>query len=138
VNDPLDENELSEWIAQLLRRHRPTMREIIGAVAEFYDLSPELIKSSRRANEVTWARHVICYLARVMTRLSLQSIASRVGRQDHSTIFSAVNRIRRKIVTDDILRDDIDVLRYRIAEKVFHRERMIGEFGAAPTPAHPH
>jgi chromosomal replication initiation ATPase DnaA len=122
MQEKLDEHEqLLERLTGILSAHQPMLREIIEAVADFYRIEAVEIRSPSRAHTVTIPRMIVYYLARRLTRMSLQDIANRLGRRDHGTIINGVERITRKLHRDDLLRDDIDILRMRIGEKVHAR-----------------
>ena len=61
------------------------------------------------------------YLARKLTRLSLPQIAVRLGDRDHTTVYKGFMSVAHNVRKDELLRDDLDVLRSRIAEKVLAR-----------------
>lgn len=122
MQDTIDRHEeLLEKLTGCLSENQPTFREIMEAVCEYYDVSPVEIHANSRWLHEVYPRLIIYYLARKLTRLSLKGIAQRVGRRDHATIYSGIQRISLRLRKDEVLRDDIDVLRMRIAEKVFQR-----------------
>jgi chromosomal replication initiation ATPase DnaA len=117
-------DELLDKIAEFFIVNRPTLAEIMSCVAEFYGIAePDLVKRSRYTDH---ARLVIYYLARKLTRLSLANIAARLDDRDHSTVYDGFQRIAWRLRKDEILRDDLDVLRSRIAEKVLARQPRTG------------
>jgi chromosomal replication initiation ATPase DnaA len=104
-----------------LKQQQPTLAEIVECVCEFYDLMGGEIRAGTRAREVVFARQMFCYLAYRYTRHTLPVIASRVGYRDHSTAHHGVRTIEKSRLTMPLVRDDIDVLRLRIAEKILQR-----------------
>lgn len=115
-------DELLDKVAEFFTANRPTLEEIIVCVAEFYDVPKRDIVNHARLQEFAHARLVIYYLARKLTRLSLPNIAKRLDNRDHGTIYSGFQRIAQRVRKDELLRDDLDVLRSRIAEKVLARQ----------------
>jgi chromosomal replication initiator protein len=127
MQQKLDQHdELLEKLIGVLSVNQPALREIIDAVAEFYDIEPAQLRSGSRLHTIAIPRMIIYYLARRLTRLSLTGIAQRLGRRDHTTVMSGIERITRKLHKNELLRDDIDVLRLRIAEKVSQRLKTAG------------
>lgn len=100
---------------------KPQMPEIKLAVCEFYGLQVQEIEQRCRAYEVTLARQVFCYLAHRYNRASLAQIGKQVGLINHSTVWHAIRKIEKKIITRPLLEDDIDLLRLRICEKLLLR-----------------
>jgi len=114
-------DELLERLTGFLSENRPMLQEIIEAVCEFYDISAGDLIAHSNFKIYAHPRLVVYYLGRKLTRLSLSNIAYRLGERDHSTIHAGFRRTCQRVHNDEILRDDIDVLRSRIAEKVLGR-----------------
>ena len=126
MQEAIDQHgELLEKLTGFMSENRPMFREIMGAVCEYYDVTPADILSEARWLRVAYPRLIVYYLARRLTRLSLHAIADRVGQRDHATIYSGIKRVSYRLRKDEILRDDIDVLRAKIAEKVFCRPQRL-------------
>lgn len=122
MQEALDQHgELLEKLTGFMSENRPTFREIMASVCEYYDVTTADILSHSHYLRVAYPRMIVYYLARRLTRLSLSGIAQRVGQRDHGTIYSGIKRISYRLHSDEILRDDIDVLRARIAERVSAR-----------------
>jgi chromosomal replication initiator protein len=74
---------------------RPASVEaILEAVAEYYGISAAQIQARGRARSVAVPRQVCMFLAREMTRHSLESIGSYFGGRDHSTVKHACDRVQ--------------------------------------------
>lgn len=116
------QGEVLERLTGFMSENRPTLKEIIEAVCEFYQITPLEIISECRLHCFSHPRLIVYYLGRKLTRISLQGIANRLGKRDHTTIRAGFHRISAMIRRNEVLRDDIDVLRARIAEKVMERE----------------
>ncbi len=71
-------------------------------MAAHYAVTPIDLVSDRRTRTLTEPRHVIGYLARHMTTLSLPAIGRRL-RRDHSTIYHSVVVVGRRIAVDPVL-----------------------------------
>ncbi len=78
----------------------PEIEEIASAVAEFFEVSRELIESSSRDRAATQARGVVMYLARRLTPLSYPEIGRRLGHKNHSTVLMAVRRVENHLQGD--------------------------------------
>jgi chromosomal replication initiator protein len=118
-----DDGEALDRMLEYLQHTRPTMMEITDCVCEFYDLLGGEVLVGSRLTEVVFARHMLCFLAYKYTRHSLPVIARRLGYRDHTTVHHAVRKIEKWSLTQPLVRDDVDVLRLRIAEKVLQRAK---------------
>jgi len=114
--------EVLEKLTGFMSENRPTLQEIISAVCEFYDINPVDLMSHSHRIVHAHPRLVVYYLGRKLTRLTFGNMAIRMGERDHSTIYTGFMRIAARLRKDEILRDDIDVLRSWIAEKVALRK----------------
>ncbi|MCE2394055.1 chromosomal replication initiator protein DnaA [Candidatus Poribacteria bacterium] len=87
-----------------------TAEDIQKAVAGYFRLKISDLKSSTRTKAVVVPRQIAMYICRQLTNLSLMEIADAFGRQDHTTILHANNRIEESIRTDAELYQTINFL----------------------------
>ena len=87
-----------------------TAEDIQKSVAGYFRLKISDLKSSTRTKAVVVPRQIAMYLCRQLTNLSLMEIADAFGRQDHTTILHANNRIEESIRTDAELYQTINFL----------------------------
>ena len=87
-----------------------TAEDIQKTVASYFRLKISDLKSSTRTKAVVVPRQIAMYLCRQLTNLSLMEIAEAFGRQDHTTILHANNRIEERIRTDSELHQTINFL----------------------------
>lgn len=87
-----------------------TAEDVQKAVAGYFHLKISDLKSSTRIRAVVVPRQIAMYLCRQLTNLSLMEIADAFGRQDHTTILHANNRIEESIRTDAELHQTINFL----------------------------
>jgi chromosomal replication initiator protein len=73
---------------------RVTADVIMSVAAEYFDVTPDEIRSSSRSRELVTARQTAMYLCRELTDLSLPKIGEKFGGRDHSTVVHATNKIR--------------------------------------------
>ncbi|MCS7286579.1 MAG: chromosomal replication initiator protein DnaA [Anaerolineae bacterium] len=85
--------------------------EVVKSVAEFFHLSPEDLRSSRRDRDVTFARQVAMYLLRDCFSLSFPQIAKLLGGKDHSTVVYGYERISRLLKTDEKVGKQLSLLK---------------------------
>ena len=87
-------------IAPTLRR-RVSLDSVLHTVSAHYEVpEAKLIESGRGTKEVSKARQVAMYLMRELSPISLQSIGSRFGGKDHSTVVHAINSVKKEMAAD--------------------------------------
>ena len=64
---------------------------VVSVVAQRFQISATSILSKNRERSVARSRHMVCYLARNLTRMSFPQIGREVGRH-HTTVMSSVRR----------------------------------------------
>ena len=96
-----------------LSKQRPPLPPhiIIEAVARYFRLSPEALKSKKRDRETTWARQIAMYLIREEAPCSLTEIGRELGGRDHSTVFHGCSKIAQQFNTNPHLQQQILKLR---------------------------
>lgn len=83
-----------------------TPDEIIDVVSGYYKVSKQALLGRKRTRSIVIPRQMCIYLIRNYTALSLQEIADKIGRKDHSTIIHAIKRIEElKKANPDIAGD---------------------------------
>jgi chromosomal replication initiator protein len=102
-----------EVLRDLLRANdrRVTIEDIQKRVAEHYNIRLADMYSARRARAVARPRQVAMYLAKHLTSRSLPEIGRKFGGRDHTTVMHAVKKIDELRQDDNILSEDIDLLR---------------------------
>ena len=77
-----------------------TIHQILECVVRHYHLKLAEIQSRRRTKSVVLPRQMAMYLARELTRYSLQEIGGYFGGRDHTTVMHACNRITQAKESD--------------------------------------
>ncbi len=96
------------------RNHRVTLRGIINAVAEEFNVPAALLTSQTRRKNIAEPRHAAMCLARQLTDNSLPTIGLAFGR-DYSTVIHSLKRAEQLLETDEDFRRHIENLRRRLA-----------------------
>ena len=94
-----------------------TVEKIISEVSTVYGISPEDIRSNKRAQQVSIARKVAIYVVREVTQMPLASIGTEFGGRDHSTIVYSVNNVTAAIEKDQNLRNLVNDIIKNIRDK---------------------
>lgn len=118
-----DDAEVIDRLFAYLKVARPTTTEIKEVVMDFYMVEPDEIEMRKhrcRLPAYSFARHMYCYLCRRYTRASVITIARRIG-FDHSCVSYGVQKIAGLVQSRPIVRDDVDLLNLKLAEKIMRR-----------------
>lgn len=86
-------------------------------VERFFRIEHEDMISSKRSKDIAHARHVAIYLCRYLTDESLESIGTRFGGRDHTTVMHSVKKIEKDQQENRSLFDQLDTLINRIKEQ---------------------
>jgi chromosomal replication initiator protein len=70
-----------------------TITAIINAVTDYYDVRLTDLQSKKRSQSITLPRQICMYLARILTRHSLEEIGGHLGGRDHTTVLHACTKI---------------------------------------------
>lgn len=74
-----------------------TPKEIIEAVAKFYNITYKEIISISRKKELVWPRQISIYLIREELNTSYPTIGNELGGRDHTTAMHAYNKIYQEV-----------------------------------------
>lgn len=114
--DPPGMQTAQAAISDILNNDQPpplTIEKIIEEVARTFNVTPDDIRSSKRASNISTARQVAIFVSREITQLSMSSIGSEFGGRDHSTIVYALGQVektmkkdpRTKAMVEDIIKN---------------------------------
>ena len=110
----------------ILKVEQPTLLEIIQTVSEFYKIPLRTVRSRACRKmaihfDVSWVRHVAAYLCRMLTTHSHRQIMNALGGFDHTISRYAERKIAQCVIHDERVRDEVEILRLKIAEVVLKR-----------------
>lgn len=91
-----------------------TPERIQEIVAQYYNIRPEDIISSKRNSSITKPRQIAMYLSRQLLDMSLPKLGEHFGGRDHTTIIHGVNKVQQLLKTDKKLQEVIFELENRI------------------------
>jgi len=92
-----------------------TWHDVMRAVCQTYNMTPDEIQSQNRKQEVMFARHMFCYLCRKHLSMPLSGIG-KILMRDHSTIINSVTK-----ASDLIEFDKITKQRYELTMELLGR-----------------
>ncbi len=76
-----------------LATRRISITDIIEVVTKHFDVRLSDLQSKRRSQSITMPRQICMYLARNLTKHSLDEIGGHLGGRDHTTVMHACNKI---------------------------------------------
>ncbi len=92
-----------------------TVARITEHVGACYCVQPKQLRSAKRSREVLLPRQISMYLARQLTKLSLQKIGHYFGGRDHKTVLHACQKVTAAIKSDRALSGTVCRLRAELA-----------------------
>ena len=98
---PVTKESIDQSISFIDPGNIPTgvmVEKILSVVTKHFGISIEDIKSKKRTENISNARHTAIYIIRNMTSLSLKEIGAVFGR-DHATVLSSISKIDTNIKT---------------------------------------
>ncbi len=91
-----------------------SVKKIIQAVADFYDLKEKEILSSSRKKEVVKPRQIAMYLLREELKSSFPFIGRRCGGKDHTTAIHACGKVIKELEKSEQLGEELTLIKQRI------------------------
>ncbi|CAN5531939.1 chromosomal replication initiator protein DnaA [soil metagenome] len=88
-------------------RHAITIDQIQRKVAEHFDVRIADMTSKRRPANIAFPRQIAMYLARELTKASLNEIGDAFGGRDHGTVLHACKLVKKRMVEQDNIRQTI-------------------------------
>ena len=116
VDQQLAEEALREVFAHNEPRH-VTCRDVMNAVAAYYNVTVEDLESTRRSRDVTVPRQIAMYIAREVVGAPLTMIGDCFGKRDHSTVNHACNKVKEEMKTSPSLNNLINDLIQQLTER---------------------
>ena len=91
-------------------RQSITIEQIQRRVAEHFDVRLADMTSKRRPASIAFPRQVAMYLARELTKASLNEIGDAFGGRDHGTVLHACKLVKKRISEQDNIRQTISYI----------------------------
>src|SRR3954452_7095751 len=97
-------------ILQEEARNSVTIEQIQRRVAEHFDARLADMTSKRRPANIAFPRQIAMYLARELTKASLNEIGDAFGGRDHGTVLHACKLVKRRMGEQDSVRQTISFI----------------------------
>jgi len=92
-----------------------TMEAIQKRVADHYQIRHSDMTSKRRPNNIAIPRQIAMYLARTLTKHSLQEIGDAFGGRDHGTVIHACKAVDNMMEQDSTVRGSVEFLKNQLS-----------------------
>lgn len=112
VTPELAREVLSDLFAT--RKGQPSMDEILAIVSEQFGVKLSELVSRKRTAAIAYPRQIAMYVARRITRHSLEEIGGFFGGRDHSTVLYAVDKIGTLVESDATCRGAVESVLTRL------------------------
>jgi chromosomal replication initiator protein len=96
------------------RKKSITPQKIVRAVADYYGVNLDQLRSSKRDRAIVVPRQIAMFLIREETDISLLRIGAELGGRDHSTVLHACAKINRELAENDEMRRELSAVREMI------------------------
>lgn len=93
-----------------------SITDIIEVVTRHYNVRLTDLQSKRRSKSITEPRQICMYLARNLTKHSLEEIGGHLGGRDHTTVMHACGKIDKLRKTDPAMHASLELLARRITQ----------------------
>jgi len=115
---PVTHNLVRQCLRELFRARRgqPSIEDIMVLVTERIGVKLSVLQSRKRTNAIAYPRQIGMYLARRITRMSLEQIGGFFGGRDHSTVLHAVRKITRLVKEDPACQELLSELSSELQE----------------------
>lgn len=115
-NNQIDINSVRKLLSQETNIPKKSInaKQIIKAVADFYDLPEKQLILRTRKQEVVKPRQVAMFLLRNEYKASFPVIGSKMGGRDHTTIIYACEKIENEMKNNNMLADEINLIKQQL------------------------
>ncbi len=95
------------------------MEKILDYICSETGIGRAEIKGPRKFRDLAYPRQEFCYLARTLTKRSLPQIGRVIGGRDHTTVMSAVRRVKERMDRDPEYQRKIERYRMEVARIIY-------------------
>lgn len=96
--------EIAEDVIKVIiadsKKVKPGIETVMVETAGYFNIDPQLLKSSSKKKEIVKARQVAMFLAREVLEMSLPKIGEEFGGRDHTTVMYSIDKIKELRQTD--------------------------------------
>ncbi len=118
IPESIDLEVANDALKDMIGRGNPYVtNDIVSiqkAVADYYDITVEVLKGKKRSANIAYPRMIAMYLSRMLTDNSLPQIGLEFGGRDHSTVIHAVGKIDTDLKENSQLKEIIKEIKSKL------------------------
>ncbi|OFX23677.1 MAG: chromosomal replication initiation protein DnaA [Anaeromyxobacter sp. RBG_16_69_14] len=116
-SEPISESLARDVLGDVIppAGYKPSIERIQEEVAKYYDLTVAKLTSSNREQKIALPRQIAMYLCRALAGETLQEIADKFNKKDHTTVMAAERRVREVSGFDPKIAADVAKLSTKLA-----------------------
>ena len=88
--------------------------KIQKAVADYFDITVDNLKSKKRTANINNARQIAIYLCRMITEETTTRIGLEFGNRDHSTVIHAIDKVSKDVKNNEVLKNQLSEIKEKI------------------------
>ncbi len=88
--------------------------KIQKAVADYFNITVENLKSKKRTADINNARQIAMYLCRMITEETTTRIGLEFGNRDHSTVLHAIEKVSKDVKNNEDLKHKLNEIKSKI------------------------
>ncbi len=96
------------------KEREKSIKTIIKAVCEYYNLTKQMLISKNRTTTVATARHIAIYLSRKLLDMPYSKIGEEFGGRDHSTIMNSCYIVEKNMKAKELYRKAVNDIENKI------------------------
>lgn len=113
----IDLDFVSDALRDYVKKNPYVTNDIISiqkAVADYYNITVEVLKGKKRSANIAYPRMVAMYLCRGLTDQSFPRIGLEFGGRDHSTVIHACDKIEEDLKSNGQLKEIINEIKSKL------------------------
>lgn len=110
--------ELSTAYTVMTEEQQSKADKIMEIVSRYYDIPVDIVKSSTRKREVSWARQVGMFLTLELLNVTLLNASMQYNRSNHTTSLHAKNTVLDLISYDKKKRSEVQELKDNLTQEL--------------------
>ena len=88
--------------------------KIQKAVADYFNITVDNLKSKKRTASINNARQIAIYLCRMITEETTTRIGLEFGNRDHSTVLHAIEKVSKDVKNNEVLKNQLTEIKNKI------------------------
>ena len=107
----ITKHQLKDFFTSCIIQKNITISVIQKAVAEYFGITVQEMKSKRKTKNLVFPRQVAMYIAREITEYSTTEVGMEFGGRDHTTVMHSCERIKGRMASDPYLVEQTETLK---------------------------